>query len=44
MEIEKLKARIEKLEKKQRNLTVGLFVQDVVLIVLSVAVSYLFLR
>ncbi|MDT2741426.1 hypothetical protein [Lactococcus garvieae] len=43
METEKLKARIEKLEKKHRNMTIGLFVHDVILIALSVAVSYLFL-
>jgi hypothetical protein len=43
METEKLKARIEKLEKKHRNMTIGLFVHDVFLIALSVAVSYLFL-
>ncbi|BAK58418.1 hypothetical protein [Lactococcus garvieae] len=43
METEKLKARIEKLEKKHRNMTIGLFVHDIILIALSVAVSYLFL-
>lgn len=43
METEKLKARIEELEKKHRNMTIGLFVHDVILIALSVAVSYLFL-
>lgn len=43
METEKSKARIEKLEKKHRNMTIGLFVHDVILIALSVAVSYLFL-
>ncbi|MFK4934813.1 hypothetical protein [Lactococcus garvieae] len=43
METEKLKSRIEKLEKKHRNMTIGLFVHDVILIALSVAVSYLFL-
>ncbi|MEG9205133.1 hypothetical protein [Lactococcus garvieae] len=43
METENLKARIEKLEKKHRNMTIGLFVHDVILIALSVAVSYLFL-
>lgn len=43
METENLKARIEKLEKKYRNMTIGLFVHDVILIALSVAVSYLFL-
>ena len=43
METEKLKARIEKLEKKHRNMTIGLFIHDVILIALSVAVSYLFL-
>lgn len=43
METEKLKARIEKLEKKHKNMTIGLFVHDVILIALSVAVSYLFL-
>ena len=43
MEKEKLKARIEKLEKKHKNMTIGFFVHDVILIALSVAVSYLFL-
>ena len=43
METEILKARIEKLEKKHRNMTIGLFVHDIILIALSVAVSYLFL-
>ena len=43
METENLKARIEKLEKKNRNMTIGLFGQDVMLIALSVVVSYLFL-
>ena len=43
METEKLKARIEKLENKHRHMTIGLFVHDVILIALSVAVSYLFL-
>ncbi|WP_255538735.1 hypothetical protein [Lactococcus sp. LG606] len=42
METEKLKDRVEKLESKHRKMTIGLFVHDIFLIALSVAVSYLF--
>ncbi|MEY8459219.1 hypothetical protein [Lactococcus ileimucosae] len=43
MEIERLKSRVEKLEKKNRNLSVGLLVHDFITIALSIAVAYLFL-
>lgn len=43
MEFEKLKDRLETLEKKNRNLRVGLLVHDLMTIVLSIAVAYLFL-
>lgn len=42
METEKLKDRVEKLESKHKKMTIGLFVHDIVLIALSVAVSYFF--
>ncbi|MFK4896484.1 hypothetical protein ACI1TH_06120 [Lactococcus petauri] len=42
METEKLKDRVEKLESKHRKMIIGLFVHDIVLIALSVAVRYLF--
>ncbi|WP_283247474.1 hypothetical protein [Lactococcus petauri] len=42
METEKLKDRVEKLESKHKKMTIGLFVHDIILIALSVAVSYLF--
>lgn len=43
METEKLKDRVEKLESKHKKMTIGLFVHDIILIALSVAVSYFFL-
>ncbi|WP_285141468.1 hypothetical protein [Lactococcus petauri] len=42
METEKLKDRVEKLESKHKKMTIGLFVHDIILIALSVAVSYFF--